>query len=123
MRIAVPIWEDKISPLLDTASKLLILETIGQNKISPVEVDLKGQDIWRRCFQIQKLEVDVLICGGVTRPFFDLLEASGIDLIPGISGDIQDVLEAYLKGMLNQPKFKLPGCRNYQTMENIRSRD
>ena len=27
MRIAVPIWQDKVSPLLDAASRLLIVET------------------------------------------------------------------------------------------------
>jgi hypothetical protein len=64
-----------------------------------------------------------LSVGALRDFFFDLLEAAGVDLIPGISGDIKDVLEAYLKGTLNQPKFKMPGCRKYQTWKNISSRD
>ena len=115
MKIAVPIWDDKVSPVLDTASKLLILETNDQKKFSLKEADLKEIDISRRCFRIRKLGVDLLICGAVSRSFSDLLKASGIDIIPGISGGIEDILEAYFKGTLIQSKFLMPGCRNNRT--------
>ena len=111
MRIAVPIWEDKVSPVLDTASRLLILETLENGKVSRVEADLSERNISRRCYRIRMLEVDVLICGAISRPFADLLEASGIEIIPGISGDIEDILTAYFEGTLNQSKFLMPGCK------------
>ena len=115
MRIAVPIWEDKISPVLDTASRLLILEPMDQKKFSRKEAELEDKDISRRCFRIRKLGVDVVICGAVSRPFSDLLQASGVQLIQGISGDVEDILKAYFKGKLNQPQFLMPGFkRKYQ---------
>ena len=30
MRIAIPIWDNKVSPVMDTASRLLIIETDGE---------------------------------------------------------------------------------------------
>jgi len=111
MRIAVPIWEDKVSPVLDTASRLLILQTLDRGEISRIEADLSEHDISRRCYRIRMLEVDVLICGAISRSFSDLLEASGIEIVPGISGDIEDILTAYFEGTLNQSKFLMPGCK------------
>jgi predicted Fe-Mo cluster-binding NifX family protein len=112
MRIAVPIWEDKVSPVLDTATKLLITESGTQNKGPRFEVYLIKKDISQRCSFIRKLEIDVLICGAVSRPFSKILKASGIKVISGISGSAEDVLEAYLSGNLLQPKFLMPGHKS-----------
>ena len=111
MRIALPIWEDKISPVLDTASRLLILETVDQKKISRNQAELEEKDISRRCFRIRKLGVELLICGAVSRSLSDLLKASGIDVISGISGEVEDILDAFFRGKLDQAKFLMPGYK------------
>ncbi len=112
MRIAVSIWEDKVSPVLDTATKLLITESGTQKKGSRFEVFLIKKDISQRCSFIRKLEIDVLICGAVSRLFSEMLNASGIKIISGISGPVEDVLEAYFNGNLFKPKFLMPGCKS-----------
>jgi len=111
MRIAIPIWEDRISPVLDTASKLLILEDKTQKESSRSEADLLEQDISQRCSFIRKLDLDVLICGAVSRQFSDMLKASGIEVISGISGPAEEVLDAYLHGDLHHSGFFLPGSK------------
>lgn len=110
MRIAVPIWEDKVSPVLDTAAKLLILETLDQRKVSRTEAFLNEQEISKRCFHIQKLGIDILICGAVSRPFSEILAAAGVNVIPGISGAVEEIVAAYFDGTLNQAKYLMPGC-------------
>jgi len=115
MRIAVPIWEDKVSPVLDTAAKLLILETLDKKKISRTEAFLNEPEIPKRCFRIQKLDIDVLICGAISRPFSERLAAAGINIIPGISGAVEEIVAAYFGGTLNQSKYSMPGCRQKQT--------
>ena len=120
MKIAVPIWGGKVSPVLDTASKLLILETLDQNKICRTEAPLNEQEISRRCFRIQKLDIDVLICGAVSWPFSERLAASGINIIPGISGTVEEILEAYFGGTLNQSKFLMPGCKKIKAGQKNR---
>jgi len=112
MRIAVSIWEDKVSPVLDTATKLLITESGTQKKRSRFEVFLIKKDISQRCSFIRGLEIDVLICGAVSRIFSWMLKASGIKIISGISGPAEDVLEAYFHGNLLQPKFLMPGSKS-----------
>jgi predicted Fe-Mo cluster-binding NifX family protein len=114
MRIAISIWEDKISPVLDTASKLLIIEDKTQEESSRFETDLLKQDMSQRCSFIRKLDLDVLICGAVSRQFREMLKACGIKIISGISGPAEDVLEAYLKGNLPYSGFFMPGSKRNQ---------
>lgn len=111
MKIAIPIWDDKVSPVLDTASRLLIVEVEDQSEASRFEIYLDDQDLPRRCYRIQGLELDILICGAVSHPFLRMLTASGIDIIPEISGRIEDVLKAYLQGNLFHSRFLMPGCK------------
>jgi len=109
MKIGIPIWGDKISPVLDTASRLLVVETDGEKESSRFEVYLDNPSLLSRCTRIQGLGVDILICGALTRPFFRRLTASGIHIIPGISGHPEDVLNAYFHGDLSDSRFLMPG--------------
>ena len=111
MNIAISIWEDKISPLLDTASKLLIIENETQKESPRYEVYLLKQDISKKCRFMQSLNIDVLICGGVSRQFSEMLKASGIEVISGISGPARDVLEAYQQGKPLHSEFLMPGSQ------------
>jgi predicted Fe-Mo cluster-binding NifX family protein len=116
MRIAVSIWENKVSPVLDMATKLLIVEQGVQKEESHFEVYLIKQEISQRCSFIRALEIDVLICGAVSRQFSRMLKASGINIISGISGPVKDVLKAYFHGNLLQPKFLMPGCKSNNSL-------
>ena len=109
MRIAIPIWNEKISPVLDTASRLLIVDVEGQNETNRFEIYLDEQDLSRRCFRIQGMNINILICGAISHPFARMLIASGIDVIPEISGRAEEVLSAYLQGDLFNSRFSMPG--------------
>ena len=111
MRIAIPIWEEKVSPVFDTASRLLIVEIENRKEASRYVTYLDEQDMPRKCSRIREMEVDFLICGAISRPFSSMLMASGINIIPWISGPTEDVLEAYLQGTLSHPNFLMPGCK------------
>ena len=111
MRVAIPIWDDKISPVLDTASRLLVVEVEDRNEASRFEIFLEEQDLPRRCVRIRDMDVDILICGAVSRPFSNMLMASGVNIIPEISGNAEEVLEAYIHGRLFHSRFFMPGRR------------
>ena len=112
MRIAISIWEDKISPVLDTASKLLIIDEKTQEESARFEANLLEQDMSQRCSFIRNLDLDVLICGAVSRQLSGMLKASGIKIISGISGPAEDVLQAYLEGALFHSGFFMPGSKS-----------
>jgi len=109
MKIAIPVWENKVSPVLDTASRLMVVELKDEGPMLRFEIYLDERDLSQRCLRIQDLCVNTLICGAVTRHFSDLLKASGINLIQGISGQPEAVLNAYLGGTLALSKYLMPG--------------
>ena len=111
MKLAIPIWEGKISPVFDTASKLLVLQVEDKKEKSRFEAFLDEQDIARKCVRIKGLGVDILICGAISRHLYRMLVAGGTNVIPWISGAAEDVLDAYMKGKLFHSKFLMPGCQ------------
>ncbi len=114
MKIAIPVWEKGISPVFDTASRLLIIEVKDQKEASRFEMALDEQDLARRCVRIRDMGVDILICGAISRPYSRMLIASGIIVIPELSGRAEDVLDAYLKGdLFNSSRFLMPGCKKH----------
>ncbi len=109
MRIAVPVWGDKISPVLDTASRLQVFELVENTWLTEFETFLKEKEISKRCSRILKLKVDAIICGAVSRYMSDILAAAGIKIIAGIAGCYTEVLEAYQEGRLFCDRFLMPG--------------
>jgi len=123
MRVAIPVWEDKVSPVFDTALRLLIVEVEDWQEASRFETSFAGQDdISRRCLRIRELTLDILICGAISQPFSNLLTASGIDIIAEISGHAEDILDAYLQGNLSHSRFLMPGCKRLKSKDNRKPR-
>ena len=108
MRIAIPVCGNNISPVLDTATTLLILDTGKIRSKSRKRTFLTERNISKRYFRIKRLDIDTLICAAVSRSLANLLEASGIKLIQGISGIVEDILTDYSSGKLTQPKYLIP---------------
>jgi predicted Fe-Mo cluster-binding NifX family protein len=109
MRLAFPVWENRISPVLDEATRLLLVEVKDHGELSRSEIHLDEKDVSRMCWRIRSLGVNVLICGAVTRRLSDMLKESGIHIVPGVSGHPDEVLDACLQGRLAHPKFLMPG--------------
>jgi predicted Fe-Mo cluster-binding NifX family protein len=111
MKIAIPVWGNRMSPVFDTSSRLMIVDIADNQERGRTESILQGQDLSWRCIQVRDLDVDVLICGAITGYFIRLLSAAGIEVISGISGDPEEVLNAYLEGTLSSARFLMPGCK------------
>ncbi|MBN1917691.1 MAG: NifB/NifX family molybdenum-iron cluster-binding protein [Verrucomicrobia bacterium] len=110
MRIAVPTWQGRVSPVFDTAQRLLVVKTQNGSETERTEEDLGSLPLPRRASRLRELGVDVLICGAISRPLAGLIAASGTTLIPFVSGECEEVLSAYLGGRLPSPHFLMPGC-------------
>lgn len=109
MRLALPLWESKISPVLDSATRLLVVDVEDKDELSRSEIHLDGMDLPMKCRKIRDIGVDVLICGAVTRQLAARLKASGINIVPGISGRLDDVLHACFHGNLARSEYLMPG--------------
>jgi len=110
MIIALPIWQGRVSPVFDVAGQLLVVEVDGSVEKSRRHETLPAESPERRVQRLQSMGIEKLICGAVSRPLEDLLAAGGIEAIPRICGDAEEVLRAFLSGDLPDDQYAMPGC-------------
>lgn len=110
MKVAVSTWSDRVSPVLDVAGQLLLVETKSGAEVGRREVTLEETDLGARARHITDLAPDVLICGAVSRPLEAMLTGAGIRLRPHTCGSVAEVLQAFLNGQLDERAFLMPGC-------------
>lgn len=109
MKIAIPTWNGRVSPVFDTASRLLVVEAADEGEYSRFETDISEHFVPSKVMRLTGLGIDTLICGAISRPFAYMMTTAGIRLIPWISGQVEDVLQAFLRGTLFDPRFTMPG--------------
>lgn len=111
MKVAVTVWENRISPVFDASRRLLIAEiendrVTGQSYVF-FDPGLPGSLVKT----LTMLDVPVLICGAVSQAPATIIAAGGITLVPFIAGEVDRVLEVYATGSPLAPRFAMPGCR------------
>ena len=110
LRVALSAWDGRISPVFDTAQKLLLVDVEDGRVAARTEADMPEQAFALRASRLRDLGADVLLCGAVSRPLAAMIAASGIEVVPFLAGDVEDVLAGYLAGELPSPQFMMPGC-------------
>ncbi len=111
MKIALSVWQDRISTVFDAADQLLVLETSNGSESRRSTARLTSEDGPARATQLREMGVDALICGAISRPQEASIAAAGITVHPFVRGAVQDVVNAYEKGLLHTAAFALPGCQ------------
>jgi predicted Fe-Mo cluster-binding NifX family protein len=110
MKIALSVWKDCISTVFDTADQLLVLEIDGTDAQKRMMLKLNPMDAAGRANQIKEMQIDVLICGAVSRPLEASLISLGVRVYAFVRGPMEKVLTAYQNGSLDQSIFAMPGC-------------
>jgi predicted Fe-Mo cluster-binding NifX family protein len=110
MKVAVPIWQDRVSPVFDVASELLVSEVSGGSVASQTSHPLPQREPVVRVRLLVDWGIDVLICGAISRLLQQMLWTRGIQVIPRKCGFVQSVLKAYLVGRLQESTYAMPGC-------------
>jgi predicted Fe-Mo cluster-binding NifX family protein len=111
MRIAIPIFQKRISPVFDVAGKLVLVDVENNREFQREEKTLSPCDPLERAKQVIGLGANVLICGAISRPLEIALIAGNIQVISFTCGSVEDVLKAFLSGRLNEHAFLMPGCQ------------
>lgn len=111
MRLAIPVRNDRVSPVFDTAGRVLILDLTNNIEQARHTVEVtQTSSPSKRAKRLAELGVNVLVCGAISRPLAGFLSAAGIIIIPWVSGALEEVLRAYLRDRLSDPCWRMPGC-------------
>jgi predicted Fe-Mo cluster-binding NifX family protein len=110
-KIAIPVYNNRISPLFDVAGKIILVEIVDKKIIGMLHLDINENPEVSRFNQLFELGIKTIICSSISRKFANYITSKDIILIPGVYGDIEEVIEAYRKNHLIEDSFAMPGCK------------
>ncbi|MFH1844233.1 MAG: NifB/NifX family molybdenum-iron cluster-binding protein [bacterium] len=122
MRVAIPIWNKRVSPVFDAASQLLVVQVDNRQETTRHLVELPDSPLSERVSRVRANRVETLLCGAISRPLHRMLTAVGIEVIPFLAGDVESLLAAFGEDRLSDPQFQMPGCRNQRQRRRRRRR-
>ena len=110
MKIAVPVWDGNISPVLDTAKCIKVFDVENGKIISHTEVHIDDRGI-REKVQIITDTAQILLCGALSSQMASCLSSAGVGVYPWMMGNAERLVELIASGRIPGPEFSMPGCR------------
>ncbi len=110
MNIAIPTLEERVSPVFDVAQSVVLIEIDAGQELKRRTFELLSRDLAQRVAEVLRHGIKVLICGAISRPLETMLVAAGIRVIPQTCGAVEEVVQAFVAGRLNDRAFLMPGC-------------
>ena len=110
-RVAIPVFESRVSPVLDSCRRIVVVDIEEGCEIRRQEIALEKMSIHERLEVIARWGIRKIICAGVSDVMCKFLAGKNITLISGIAGELETILNAYICNCLNDPCFLMPGNR------------
>ncbi len=114
MLIAVPSCQGRVSPVLDTASRLLVVRRRRGREVDRKEFALGALSVEALARSVAELRVDVLLCAAVSEPLRLALTRFGVRVEPHLCGEVEALLRAFCAGNCRRAQFRMPGCWDHQ---------
>jgi predicted Fe-Mo cluster-binding NifX family protein len=111
MKTAFSIWNARIAPVFDTARQVHIVEAESGRIVGEADEALPGDLPAQQVMRLAELGVGTLVCGAISWPLHGMVTASGIQVIPFVTGTVSEVMQAWLGGTMGHEHFVMPGCR------------
>jgi predicted Fe-Mo cluster-binding NifX family protein len=104
MKVALTVWENRISPMFDGAQMLLVAN-IEDQKVDRMHYEpFLSENSASKVTMLFDLGIDVLICGAISNFYVNMVEAYGIRMIPFITGEADQIIDAFATGALRDLK-------------------
>ncbi|GAB4220557.1 MAG TPA: hypothetical protein PL059_12230 [Spirochaetota bacterium] len=98
--IALPVFNDRLSPLLDEARKFIVM-TLNDVTISErTVIEINEQSAFIRIERLKEMGVTVLLCGALSDVLARFILDREIQLYSWLNGTIDEVVEQYINGAL-----------------------
>jgi len=110
MRVAIPHWQGRVSPVFDVAGNVLLVDVADGKETARRNVAIDSPPPQARAKILAGEGATTLICGAISRPLEMALAAASIEVISQTCGNVEQVLAAFIGGQLKQDTFLMPGC-------------
>jgi len=113
MTIAVPVWNENVSPVLDTAEQLRVF-TIENGRIVDHRDFPLGISSTREKSRIIADNAEMLVCGALSAGLAMMLEETGIAVYPWVMGNAEQLVATCAGGCFPGQESVMPGCREWR---------
>ncbi len=111
MKIAIPVFNTRISPVFDWCKELIIIDDIYAQVKDMQTVAIANLSALERIDYLYVNGIKLLVCGAISQQLFTVAKTKGIRVISGISGQVKEIVTAVSSGKLDQNHFAMPGCK------------
>ncbi len=111
MKVALPQWQNRLSPVFDEAATMLLVDVEENQETQRQSLALDTKDYWGRAVVLSGQGVDLVICGAISQLHEAALRSNQIEILANRCGLIESIVTAYLTGEINAPGFFMPGCQ------------
>jgi predicted Fe-Mo cluster-binding NifX family protein len=108
--IAIPNCQGRVSPVFDTAARLLVVRRYRGRLVERKEFVLGVLALDALARSVAELHVDVLLCAAISEPLRLALERGGVRVEPHLCGEVEALLAAFCAGHWRRSEFRMPGC-------------
>jgi predicted Fe-Mo cluster-binding NifX family protein len=110
MKTAFAAWKNRIAPVFDVTRQIHIVETESGQIVREVLTNLTDDIPPLKARRLVELGIEKLVCGAISCPLQTMIESYGIRVTPFITGELREVIEAWLSSTLENGLFAMPGC-------------
>lgn len=110
MKTAFPFWENRIAPVFDSAQQICIVEVDFGRIVREGQEPLTGDLPVQKALRLTELGVGTLVCGAISRPLQEMVIGCGIQVVPFVSGDLHEVIQAWFSRGFDRRVYAMPGC-------------
>ena len=96
MKLAMPVFNSKISPRFDQAQGFVLMETEGSRVVSKERMSTPEWSVTAIMKQLVNLGIDTLICGGIDRASMQYLSFHSIKVYSWVTGEVDDAVTCFL---------------------------
>lgn len=108
--LAIPVLRSRVAPVFNWCSRICIFSGDGPGGMRLCEEIEPGPlTAFSRLDILAKRGVKTLICGALSPDLLTYGEQLGLKIIPGVAGEIDEVLKAFGARELDQPRYWMPG--------------
>jgi len=101
IKCAVPLLGARVAPRPMFSSSTLVADIIEREVISKKTVCTENLDEYQWLYLLIDLEVDVIVCGGISREIIKLFGDYGIRVICNVAGEAEEVIKVLAEGGLH----------------------
>lgn len=106
MRIAIPVWNDHVSPIFDVARQIRIFDVEEGSVRQTTVADMPAG---HHAGALRGHGVDLLICAAISSQLESLIWVSGIDVVSDVCGPADAIARAFAAGDTVLSRYRSPG--------------